>query len=148
MPKLKTRVAISGYFQILHSGHINYITESRKLGDHLIVIINSDEQAKLKSTPSVVNEKDREFIISHIKGVDETIIAIDKDGTVAKTLELIKPDIFCNGGDRTSHNCSSKEEEICKKLGIKVIYGVGGGKTNSSSSILNKAHEILSNKKS
>lgn len=141
--KFTTTVAISGYFQIIHSGHINYITESRKLGGYLIAIINSDKQAALKSTPSVVDEKSREYIISNIKGVDETCIAIDSDGTVSKTLEFLKPDIFCNGGDRTPNSTESKETLICKKHKIKMIYDVGGKKSDSSSGILHRAHKIL-----
>lgn len=142
--KFTTVVAISGYFQITHSGHINYITEARKLGGYLIAIVNSDKQASLKSTPCIVDEKSRAHIISNIRGVDETVIAIDTDGTVSKTLELIKPHIFCNGGDRTQSNASLKEQTICENLGIQMIYNVGGGKTDSSSGILQRAHKILS----
>lgn len=137
-------VAVSGYFQILHAGHINYITDARKHGGYLIAIINSDKQASLKSTPCVVDEKSREYIVSRIRGVDETIIAIDDDATVAKTIEMIKPNIFCNGGDRIPSNASEKEQKICESLGIKMIYNVGGGKSDSSSGILCRAHEMLS----
>ncbi len=140
-------VAVSGYFQILHVGHVKLIEEARKLGGYLIVIVNSDKQALLKSTPAIVGEKQRAFIMSNIRGVDETIIAIDEDRTVAKTLELVKPDIFCNGGDRDAKTSSSKEIEICNKLGIKIVYGVGGDdKKDSSSSIMERAAKILNGK--
>jgi D-beta-D-heptose 7-phosphate kinase/D-beta-D-heptose 1-phosphate adenosyltransferase len=140
-------VAISLYGQIIHRGHIDHILEAKKLGDYLIAIVNSDKQALLKSTPAVVNEKDREYIIKNIKGVDETIIAIDEDGTVAKTLELIRPNIFCNGGDRNPNTASSKEVEVCTRLGIELVYNVGGGKHDSSSNILKRASEILNKNK-
>lgn len=142
--KFTKTVAISGYFQILHAGHIEYIQSAKKQGGYLIAIINSDEQAKLKSTPQVINEKFRKLIISNIKDVDETIIAIDKDSTVAKTLELIQPDIFCNGGDRSPTNYSSKEIDTCNTLGIKMVY-LGGEKIDSSSSILKRASTLLQN---
>lgn len=142
--KFTTNVAISGYFQILHVGHINYIQDARKHGGYLIVIINSDKQSKLKSTPSVVNEKHRSFIIENIKGVDEVVISIDEDESVSKTLEFIKPHVFCNGGDRTPNNHSSKESDVCKKLGIKMVY-TGGEKIDSSSDILKRASKILQN---
>jgi cytidyltransferase-like protein len=138
-------VAISGYFQILHAGHIEYIQSSRKYGGYLIAIINSDEQSKLKITPSIINEHQRAYIINNIKGVDEVMISIDKDKSIAKTLELIKPNIFCNGGDRTSQNSSQEELDVCKKHNIKIVY-TGGNKIDSSSDILNRAHKILSNK--
>jgi len=140
-------VAVSGYFQILHKGHIDYITEARKLGGYLVVIVNSDKQAAMKSTPVVVNEKSREYIVRNIRGVDETIIAIDEDGTVSKTLEIVRPSIFCNGGDRKPTSAPSKEQETCQRLGIKMIYNVGGEKSDSSSSILQRAHDILSKEK-
>lgn len=139
--KYTTNVAISGYFQILHVGHIDYIQSSRKHGGYLIAIINSDKQSKLKSTPSVINEMDRAHIISNIKGVDEVIISFDEDESVSKTLEFIKPHVFCNGGDRNPKNCSSKELDVCNKLGIKMIY-TGGEKRDSSSNILKRAVEI------
>jgi len=141
--KFTVNVAISGFFQILHVGHIDYITSARKLGGYLTVIVNSDEQAKLKNTPLVVNQNDRAKLISHIRGVDEVCIAIDEDGTVSKSLELLKPQIFCNGGDRKINNSEPKETKTCERLGIKMVYGVGGEKSESSSSILQRAHEIL-----
>jgi cytidyltransferase-like protein len=137
-------VAVSGYFQVLHVGHVNYITEARKHGGYLIAIINSDKQAISKKTPCVVDEKSRAYVVSKIQGVDETIIAIDEDGTVAKTLEMIKPNVFCNGGDRVPSMSPSKEQKTCDKLGIKMVYNVGGGKSDSSSGILQRAHTILS----
>jgi len=141
--KFTINVAISGYFQILHAGHIDYIRNAKKLGGYLIAIINSDQQAKLKSTPSVINEKNRAYIVSNIKGVDEVVISIDSDRSVSKTLEKINPHIFCNGGDRTENNSSLKEKETCNRLGIKIIY-TGGSKVDSSSDILKRTFDVLS----
>lgn len=136
-PKLDAIVAISGYFQILHTGHIDYINNAKKLGNHLVVIINNDKQVELKNSIPLVDENTRAKIIKSIKGVDEVIIAIDEDESVSKTLELIKPNIFLNEGDRTTYQ-NPKEVEICKKIGCKIVTG-NNKKIESSSWIIERA---------
>ena len=116
-------VAISGYFDPLHVGHLEYIKLAKKFGDKLVVIVNNDYQSKLKKGKSFMNESDRLEIVKSIIWVDDAIISIDKDGTVCKSIEFIKPDIFANGGDRK--NKEIPESKICNKLGIKIIDGIG-----------------------
>lgn len=116
-------VAISGYFDPIHVGHLEYIRLAKELGDDLFVIVNNDNQAKLKKGKSFMNEKDRVTILSNIKGVDAVFLSIDQDRTVCKTLEMIKPDIFANGGDQNNETCA--EKETCERLGIKMIDGLG-----------------------
>ena len=82
--------------------------------------------------------EERKKIIKAIRYVDDVFISIDKDRTVCKSLEKINPDIFAEGGDRFSHEIP--EAEICKKLGIKIIDGVGK-KIQSSSELVHKAEE-------
>ena len=77
-------------------------------------------------------EDDRLAIVSQIKDVDEAIIAIDGDKTVCKTLDLIKPDIFANGGDRS--NSEIPESSICEENNTKIIDGLGD-KIRSSSEL-------------
>ena len=128
-------VCISGYFTILHLGHIRYIRDAKKLGDKLIVIINNDEQVFNKKGLIVMNEEHRKEILENIKGVDEVVISIDTDSSVCKTLEMIKPDIFANGGDRFEDNIP--EVKTCKDNNIKMIFNVGeGGKLDSSTRLL------------
>jgi len=130
-------VAVSGYWNPLHGGHIQLFEEAKKLGEYLVVIVNNDEQVKLKGSPLFMDEKERMEIISALRAVDNVILSIDKDRTVCKTLELIKPDIFANGGDRTKNNIP--ETAVCKKIGCKMIFNVGrGGKIQSSSGLLEK----------
>ena len=93
-------VAISGYFDPIHVGHLEYINMAKKLGDKLIVIVNNNYQCELKKGKPFMDEKDRVTIVSSIKNVDEVFLSIDEDKTVCATLQKIKPDIFANGGDR------------------------------------------------
>ena len=126
------KVAISGYFDPIHIGHLEYIRLARDLGDYLIVIVNNDKQAFLKKGKSFMCEDDRLQIVSQIKGVDEAIISIDEDKSVCKTLDLIKPDVFANVGDRS--NSEIPEFKICKENGTKVVDGLGS-KIRSSSEL-------------
>jgi len=131
-------VVVSGYFNPLHIGHIRYFKEAKKLGTKLIVIINTDEQAKLKGSFRFMKTEERAEIVSSLRFVDDVVISIDKDKTVCKTLELIKPDIFAKGGDSTLDNIPDSEKEVCERLGIKMVLGMGGGKIQSSSWLISK----------
>ena len=125
-------VAISGYFDPIHVGHLEYIKEARKLGDKLIVIVNNNHQCVLKKGKPFMDEKDRVIITSSLKDVDEVFLSVDHDKTVCKSLELLKPDIFANGGDRKNYEIP--ESAICKKYNIQIIDGLGE-KIRSSSDL-------------
>jgi len=116
-------VAISGYFDPIHVGHLEYINMAKKLGDKLVVIVNNNYQCELKKGKPFMDEKDRVVIVSNLKNVDEVFLSIDKDKTVCASLEKIKPDIFANGGDRKNYEIP--ESHICKKYDIKIIDGLG-----------------------
>lgn len=128
------RVLISGYFDPVHVGHLDFIRRAKKLGDYLIVIVNTDAQAVMKKGKSFMPEKERIDIMKALRNVDEVVLAIDKDKTVCKTVEMIKPDIFANGGDRIDGTIP--EEWVCDRLGIKIVNNLGG-KIQSSSSLTN-----------
>tara|TARA_B100001750_G_scaffold192513_1_gene163260 strand:- start:150 stop:554 length:405 start_codon:yes stop_codon:yes gene_type:complete len=126
------KVAISGYFDPIHVGHLEYIELSKKLGDYLIVIVNNNHQCVLKKGKPFMDEKDRIKIIEAIEWVDEVFLSIDMDKTVCKSLEAIKPNIFTNGGDRTNEEIP--ESMVCKKYGIEILDGLGK-KIRSSSGL-------------
>ena len=131
-------VATSGYFDPLHVGHLECLEMAAELGEKLIVIVNSDLQAKLKKGESFMNQYDRMKIIASLKYVDEVFLSIDKDKSQCETLKYLKPNIFAKGGDRT--NKEIPEAKICKELGIKIIDGLG--KKIRSSSELTGIKEI------
>ena len=87
-------VAVSGYFDPIHVGHLEYLKMAKSLGDKLVVIINSDYQAGLKKGKSFMLEQDRLEIVQALRCVDEVFLSIDKDKSVCKSLEYLKPDIF------------------------------------------------------
>ena len=126
------KVAISGYIDPIHVGHLEYIELSKKLGDYLIVIVNNNHQCVLKKGKPFMDEKDRIKIVEAIEWVDEVFLSIDMDKTVCKSLEAIKPNIFTNGGDRTIEEIP--ESIVCKKYGIEILDGLGK-KIRSSSDL-------------
>ena len=126
------KVCISGYFDPLHVGHLEYINKAKELGDYLVVIVNNNHQCKLKKGKFFMDEKDRVEIIKNLKSVDEVFLSIDKDKTVSKSLEKLKPSVFANGGDRKNYEIP--ESKICKEHGIEIIDGLGD-KIRSSSDL-------------
>ena len=126
-------VCVSGYFNPLHVGHLEYFERSKQLGTKLVVIVNNDKQAILKKGSSFMPEQERLYIIRSLSVVDFAVLSIDEDRTVCKTLESIRPDIFTNAGDQTNENVP--EKTVCEKLGIKMIDGLGD-KIQSSSWLL------------
>ena len=128
----KISVAVSGYFDPIHVGHLEYLKMAKELGNFLIVIVNNNQQCILKKGKSFMDENDRVEIVRALGIVDKVFLSIDTDRTVCKSLEEIKPDIFANGGDRTTDEVP--ETSICKKYNIKMIDGLGD-KIRSSSSL-------------
>ena len=134
MKNKKVIVAVSGYFNPLHVGHLEMMAKAKKLGDRLVVIVNNDYQVKLKGRVSFLKQADRLKIVSAIKWVDKVFLSIDRDLSVCKSLAKVRPDIFAQGGDRKHGNIPSSETDICRKLNIKRVDGLG--KKIRSSSIL------------
>ena len=128
----KIKIAVSGYFDPIHVGHLEYLKMAKSLGDTLVVIVNNNSQCVLKKGKFFMDEKDRLEIVKAIKYVDEVFLSVDEDRTVCKSLELIRPNIFANGGDRSTDEVP--ETLVCKKHDIKMVDGLGE-KIRSSSSL-------------
>ena len=138
----KKAIIVSGYFNPIHKGHLEYFQNAKLNADELFVIVNSDFQRKLKGSKAFQDEEERIIIINNIKGVDKAILSIDKDRTVCETIRKIAKDFgqnydfcFANGGDQ--NNDTIPEKPICKELGIDLIDGLGD-KIQSSSWLLKK----------
>ena len=125
-------IAISGYFDPLHVGHLEYIELAADLGDHLTVIVNNDFQCELKKGKSFMPENDRVRIIQALSVVDTTFLSIDNDLGVCKSLAFVRPHIFANGGDRTLGEIP--ETKVMKEYDIEMVDGLGN-KIRSSSEL-------------
>ena len=134
--KLKA-IIVSGYFNPLHKGHIEYFHLAKAQGNQLFVIVNNDYQRVLKGSKEFMLEEERSLIVNELELVDEVFLSIDQDRTVCATLEKIYKNysetfelFFANGGDQNSS--SSPETPVCKKIGIGIIDGLGDKKQSSS----------------
>ncbi|MDP2067958.1 MAG: adenylyltransferase/cytidyltransferase family protein [Lutibacter sp.] len=138
----KKAIIVSGYFNPVHKGHIEYFNKAKAQGDTLFVIVNNDFQRELKGSKEFQTQAERVFIVENLKAVDKVFLAIDQDRTVCETIRLISQELsneyqleFANGGDQ--NNTSIPEAPVCKELGIELIDGLGD-KIQSSSWLLNK----------
>lgn len=137
-------VAVSGGFDPLHFGHVRMFREAKKLGDKLVVILNNDNWLTDKKGKPFMPEEERKEIIEAIEGVNRVVLTEhtlgDPDRSVCHMLKKIKPHIFANGGDRKPDGDPVPEVELCKELGIDLVYNIGaGGKIQSSSWLIAKA---------
>lgn len=144
----KSFVITSGYFNPIHPGHVECFQLSKQYGDKLIVIVNSDHQAKLKrGTESFQDQEYRATIVKNLKPVDDIVMSIDQDQSVAATLEKVFKDLrdqypdceitFTKGGDRFAREIP--EAKVCEKFGVTIQDGLGA-KTHSSSDYVKKVN--------
>lgn len=133
-------VCTSGYFNPLHKGHIRLLQNAKRLAESgngkLVVIVNNDHQVKLKGSKKFMNQEERLEVVRALACVDFAVLSVDTDRTVRKTLKMVRPTCFAKGGDSTPEN--TPELKLCKDLGIQVVFGVGGGKVQSSSNLKGK----------
>jgi cytidyltransferase-like protein len=139
---MEKAIIVSGYFNPLHKGHLELFRRSKLKADKLWVIVNSDLQRELKGSEPFMDESERLEIVKAIRFVDYALISLDTDKTQCNTLEKFYEMFgetyelaFANGGDQT--NDTIPERDICEKLGIELIDGMGE-KIQSSSWLLSK----------
>lgn len=137
---MKKIVLTTGGFDPLHSGHIAYLREAKKLGDTLVVGVNSDQWLSRKKGRAFMPLSERTAVIKNIAGVDFVIDFDDSDGSAKRAIWMVRQSypqdriIFANGGDRTQENIPEMSVEDDN---IEFVFGVGGeDKRNSSSWIL------------
>tara|TARA_R110002126_G_scaffold104964_1_gene238958 strand:- start:130 stop:657 length:528 start_codon:yes stop_codon:yes gene_type:complete len=126
-------ICVSGGFDPVHIGHLRMIQEAAEHGQ-VIVIVNSDDWLMRKKGYIFMPFEERCEILRGFTGVAETSFVDDTDNTVCEALSRLKPTYFANGGDRKNDN--TPEMDICEKEGIQLLWGVGGGKIQSSSTLV------------
>ena len=129
-------ICVSGGFDPVHIGHLRMIQEAAEYG-HVVVIVNSDDWLMRKKGYIFMPFEERCEILRGFAATGETTFVDDTDGTVCEALRRIEPDYFANGGDRKTNN--TPEMDVCEELGIEMLWGVGGGKIQSSSTLVSDA---------
>jgi cytidyltransferase-like protein len=126
---------VSGYFDPIHDGYIEYFEKAKKSSDKLIVILNNNIQTTIKKGKPFMEEKVRKKIVESIKYVDELFVSVDKDRSVCESLKKIREKYpadelyFVNGGDRNVQNIP--EYKIKDEINLK-FSDDAGEKINSS----------------
>jgi cytidyltransferase-like protein len=138
--KKEKAIIVSGYFNPIHKGHLDLFKKAKSQADKLWVIVNSDFQRELKGSKEFMSDTERLEIVKAIKWVDYALISSDRDRTQCYTLQQFhemfsdKYDLaFANGGDQ--NNDTIPEREVCERLGIELLDGLGD-KIQSSSWLL------------
>ena len=143
--KKQKAIIVSGYFNPIHKGHIEYFHAARQFSNKLVVIVNNDNQRNLKGSKEFMKEDERVMIVKELKIVDYVYLSIDNTKDVSLSIKKIYNELshqyellFGNGGDQ--NNNIIPEAKICKELNIKLIDGLGD-KIQSSSWLLNKKND-------
>lgn len=146
--KEKVVVAVSGGFDPLHVGHLRLFTEAKKLGTHLVVILNNDHWLTRKKGFALMPEDERAEIIQALGVVDEVVLTAhgpdEMDTSVSEALARVRPHIFANAGDRKSIK-DIPEGVVCETHGIRMHFFSfeKGKKKHSSSEIVKRVVDRL-----
>jgi len=116
----KRVVATNGCFDLLHLGHIRYLTAARRLGDILLVGLNGDQSVRQLKGPGrpINNEQDRAEVLAALESVD--LVAIFPELRATRLIELAMPDVYVKGGDYTSETLNAEEQAALRKIGTRV----------------------------
>ncbi len=130
-------VAISGYFDPIHGGHLDHIEKAKKLGDLLLVIAGTEEQCDTKHKREwgiqchFLSWTEKVKLLKCL-GANFVVPNMDTDGACAKTLLSYKPDIYAKGAEYGLDSIPIAEVEACKQIGCEMVFGVGDRINRSS----------------
>uniref|UniRef100_A0A7S2WNC7 Cytidyltransferase-like domain-containing protein n=1 Tax=Mucochytrium quahogii TaxID=96639 RepID=A0A7S2WNC7_9STRA len=136
-------VVVSGYFDPLHYGHVDYLKKAKALANQgdgkgtLWVVVNNDHQAANKKGKAFMPCTERVKMVRALRCVDAAMEAPDMDESVSMGIESIHPDIFAIGLDE-GPEYMAKERETCKRLNIQVVCPLGA-RVQSSSWLIERA---------
>lgn len=133
-------VFTNGCFDILHRGHVAYLNEARKKGDHLIIGLNSDESIRrLKGDGRPVNnQEDRKYILEGLRSVDEVLLF--EEDTPYELIKKINPDILVKGGDWKVESIVGSDIVLKNGGRVESLSFIGG---YSTTSIIEKFSRLL-----
>lgn len=114
-----TRVMASGVFDILHTGHIHYLTEARRLGDELVVVIATDRTVRRRKHEPITPEKMRLELVRSLKPVDRAVLG--REGDMYGVVAEIEPDIIALGYDQMFDEKELEQELVKRGMNIRVV---------------------------
>ena len=140
---IKNVIIVSGGFDPVHKGHIRMFREAANLGANVIIGLNSDEWLTRKIGKPFMEWDERAEILESCKFVNQVLPMDDSEDTACDIIKQVCSlyrdfDVniyFANGGDRKKGNVP--ELDVCRELNVTMLWGIGGGKIQSSSWLVN-----------
>lgn len=117
------RLAITnGCFDLLHHGHVSYLSEASKLADEILVLVNSDKSVKeLKGNDRpIINQYHRAYILSNLKPVSVVVVFDGKN--CSKELKALAPDMYFKAGDYNLKNINKEEHNVLSQCGAEIVF--------------------------
>lgn len=141
----RTVVATNGCFDLLHYGHVDYLTRAKALGDLLIVGLNSDRSVRLLKGPGrpLVSQQHRAAVLAALECVDAVVIFNEKRAT--RFLAAVRPAIYVKGGDYRPETLNAQERAVLEATGarVRILPLVRGFSTTS---LIEKIRRSLANR--
>jgi len=134
---------VSGFFNPIHKGHLDYINNSKLFCDYLVCVVNNDIQVKVKGSKVFMDQDHRRIILENIRAVDEVVLAVDQEYRSAETLLVVRKKYpknkltFYNSGDVTLESWDPVELAICEEHNINIDL-INLPKTCSSTELKDK----------
>ncbi len=146
LPRLlagKKVVLANGCFDILHVGHVRYLEGARRLGDTLVVAINSDHSVLGLKGPGrpILNEKERSALVSALRCVDHVVVFDEPD--VTRVLDSLRPAIHAKGTDYTEATVPEREKVLAYGGQVRIT---GDPKDHSTKDVIRRIQESYESK--
>lgn len=132
-------IALSGGFDPLHAGHLHMIKDAAEYGE-VVILLNSDDWLNRKKGYAFMGWAERAYILRSITGVSDVLPVDDYNDNVVEGLKRLRPKFFGNGGDRLKDN--TPELDYCYSHNITPVFGLGGGKVQSSSELVERSQKL------
>ena len=141
-----TRVMASGVFDIVHSGHLHYLQEARRLGDELVVVVATDATVRRRKHEPIIPEKMRLELVSALKPVDAAVLG--GEGDMFAVVENVRPDIIAIGYDQDFDEKKVEESLRKRGLNVKVVrVGANGEDLTATRKIIQRVVQWYSTNK-
>ncbi len=132
-----TRVMASGVFDIIHPGHISYLTQAKSYGDELVVVVACDETVRRNKHDPITPDYMRAKIVGALKPVDRAVVG-RSSGNIFDTVREIAPDVIVLGFDQ-----NFDEMELEKRLGEHGLGGIRVVRATETADDLNATRRII-----
>ena len=113
------RVMASGVFDLLHSGHLHFLEEAKKLGDKLMVVVATDNTVRQRKHEPITGQDMRLKMVAALRPVDKAILG--REGDMYEIVEELKPDIIALGFDQAHDEAEIEKQLAARKINAKVV---------------------------